>query len=125
MRRLSSTERVVLRDLATAGGKLNAFTFFRRYGLLPWTLVERVDRLLRENLVSFDGDELSLTQDGRERVRPGHVDLGAGEGRAWRTVPPELRRPRVEPFEPYIPSRRSVSPSLLRRAADQSGGEGA
>ncbi len=122
IRDLSRTQRVVLRDLATASETLSAFHFYQRHRFLPAQLSTAVSKLADAGIVAFDGSTLSLSEKGQKWVREQRWILRPEATGPCRSVPGEFVAQRVQAFEPYTPSLRRLHKSLRRVAKGTNGG---
>jgi hypothetical protein len=101
--RISSNGRTILRELASAGAGLLAFSIYRRYKL-PIVAIVRELRLLQEKeLVSLNGQRAELTEKGRAFVREIRLQLSATGTKSWRECPEEFKQPMWSPDKPFVP----------------------
>ena len=113
MKNFQSTELLILRELSRSGGKLHAFSVFRRTRIFPAKLALALTRLNEAGIAELDGLEVRLTDYGnawvlknRERLRGPKSDLET-------KIRAEFLRPARSPWEPYVPLTSRLDRSFL------------
>ena len=102
---LTSSQRIILRDLFNASGKLDVFTLYKRYGFLPDQLFYFVKRFVRDGIVNIQGSSLNLTEKGKNWILQRSTNISfSSDAKPWNKIPPSFMGNRIEPNEPYIPS---------------------
>jgi hypothetical protein len=112
---LSRIQRAILRDLYKAGGKLDGYTFYRRYKLDPFDLINATSRLIAESLLSVNEENIFLiTAEGKDFLLNSGIVEDTDSQKPWLAVPEEFVKPRMEPWQPYVPSIRLLDKNLLK-----------
>ena len=103
---LKRAQRIILRDLLKSGGKLDAFTFYRKYGFSPDQLLDNLKRFLRDELIRLEGNFICLTKKGESWILNQDLNFvpSEKEEEPWKEIPEQFRTQQIEPKQPYIPS---------------------
>jgi hypothetical protein len=122
--KLSKAQNVIIRDLFRAGGKLDCYTFYRRYHYSPSELIGVINKLIKEELVSTDNTQILLAPKGKTLIVENGLYIDKRFA-SWKSVPEEFSQEKIPPWEPYIPVAKLLDKSIFPKSSSlkNSGGE--
>ena len=101
--RLTRLQRTVLLAIARSRNGLAAITIYRRYPVPLALLLTAIGKLTSNELVSFDGERVAITEDGRQWFKDNRGHIAENDSYSWREVPEKYRAAQIAPFAPYAP----------------------
>ena len=109
---LDKIDKLILKDLFYSKKGLTAYTFWVRHKILPYQLVNSLEKLERKGLVKTYEMRIYLTDEGN-LFSIGNSNLLEYEGdKHWLECPDDVKQEQMEINEPYIPNRVILSKEL-------------
>lgn len=103
MKKLTKIQRLILKDLFKARGKIDSYTLFRRYYITPRQLAASISKFIANGHMEQREGELLLTAKGKLWLVEGGFFLDTDGDCPWKIVPNEFRQVRLPSWLPYAP----------------------
>jgi hypothetical protein len=111
---LSHVERIVLRELLAHPTGVSAVDFWKEHQISPGTLIGGLQRLIENQLVTFEGIFAKMTLKGLEAIMSNPAALFATSEGDWKRIPERYLAPQLPIGEPTIPIMVMVDPEILK-----------
>ena len=103
MEKLTRIQRLILRDIFKARGKIDSYTLFRRYYITPAQLAASISKFIGDGRMKQREGELLLTTKGKHwLVQGGLLPVATGDD-PWKIIPEEFRQSKLPTWFPYAP----------------------
>jgi hypothetical protein len=110
--KISRIQRLILKDLFKARGKIDSYTLFRREYITPAQLAASISKFITDGKMEEREGELLLTPKGKRWVVQKRLFSQATDDYPWKSVPDEFRQDRLAPWFPYVPELDLLDKSL-------------
>ena len=103
MKKLTRIQRLILKDLFKANGKIDSFTLFRRYYITPPQLASSVFKFIKNGYIKNSDGMLILTSKGKKWLKETKFLVGRDGDCPWKEVPDDFRQAQLPLWTPYVP----------------------
>lgn len=103
MEKLTKVQRLILRDIFKARGKIDSYTLFRRYYITPAQLAASISKFIANGRMEQRDGVLLLTAKGKRWLVQRALFFDTGEDCPWKIIPDEFRQLRLPTWFPYAP----------------------
>ena len=110
--KITRLQRFILKELFRARGKLDSYTFYKRYYVTPSQLVSSIARFTREEYIKESDGVLILTPKGKRWLVEQGVVADGTEKCVWKIIPENFVQPKIPSWSPYVPEIKLLHRSL-------------
>ena len=110
--KITRIQKLILQDVFKAGGKIDSYTLYRRYTILPQQLAKALEPLVSKEYLASDGGVINLTEKGKKWITSKNI-VYVNDKKVWLEIPSSFAQPKLDVFGIYVPVLEQLSKEIL------------
>lgn len=94
---------LILKELFKARGKIDSYTLFRRYYIIPSQLAASISKFIANEYLENRDGQLYLTAKGKRWLVEEGVFVGTKDDCPWKKIPDRFKQAELPSWMPYAP----------------------